>query len=113
MSSVSFTTTAHKRVDAVEISGRIDSSNAHELESVLKGFLDNKRYSIVLEMSEVTYISSAGVRILVSALRTSHNHRGDVRIAHPSQRVREVLSLAGLEAVFKVYENMVDAVGSF
>jgi anti-anti-sigma factor len=50
---------------------------------------------------------------MVSALRDCKKRRGDVRLAQPSERVEEVLSLAGLDSLFQVHDSTVAAVGSF
>lgn len=102
-----------KRVDLITVSGRVDSSTAHELEEVLEASMGAGRHNLVLEMSDVDYLSSAGLRTLVSALRACKKRGGDVRIANPSERVSEVMSLAGLDALFQSYEDVTVAVGSY
>jgi anti-sigma B factor antagonist len=102
-----------KRVDLVTVSGRIDSSNAAEFEGNLKELMNSGRHSLVLNLAGVTYMSSAGLRTLVSTLKECKRHSGDVRLASPSERVSEVLSLAGLDSLFQVYEDDTAAVGSF
>lgn len=102
-----------KRVDLITVRGRIDSTNASELEDALQAVMENGRYNVVLNLSDVTYMSSAGLRALVSALRESKKRRGDVRLAAPSDRVVEVLELAGLLPLFETYEDDTLAVGSF
>jgi anti-anti-sigma factor len=64
-------------------------------------------------LNGVTYMSSAGLRAIVALLRESKKHRGDVRIATPSERVKEVLQLAGLDSLFDMYDDETAAVGSF
>ncbi len=106
-----------KRVTLVAVSGRIDSSNAAELDDTLKEILNDGKYNIVLNLSGISYMSSAGLRALVSALRECKKHRGDVRLSQPSERVAEVLDLAGLTVaeapLFQVYKDDTAAVGSF
>lgn len=102
-----------KRVDLVKVSGRIDSSNAGELDQALKDIIGNGRNNIVLDLSEVNYMSSAGLRAIIAALRECKKRHGDVRIANPSERVSEVLSLAGVDSLFQVYDSRTAAVGSF
>lgn len=103
-----------KRSDVITISGRIDSSNATQLDSFLKSNLvDRGRYHIVLDMSGITYISSAGLRALVALQREATKHRGSVLLAAPSERVEEVLKLAGLQQLFTTYPDTTQAVGSF
>ncbi len=116
-STLDINTEALKRVTLVSVAGRIDSSNATELDSALAEVMDNGRYKIVVNLGEVSYMSSAGLRALVSALRESKKKGGDVRISAPSDRVAEVLELAGLTSgpspLFTLYADDTTAVGSF
>ncbi len=102
-----------KRVNVVTVSGRVDSAASPELEKALQDLLEGRRHQIVMELADVEYMSSAGLRALVSALKTAKKAGGDVVIARPSERVREVIDLAGLTSVFTVYEDTLEAVGSF
>jgi anti-sigma B factor antagonist len=111
--AVTINVEAMKRVDLVTVSGRIDSSNAAQFEGNLRELMGNSRHNLVLNLSGVTYMSSAGLRTLVSTLKECKRKNGDVRLAAPSERVAEVLSLAGLDSLFKVYEDDTAAVGSF
>ncbi len=95
------------------MSGRIDSSNAPELEAALSDVIQGGRYNMVLELSGIEYMSSAGLRAIVGAYRECRNHAGDVRIANPSERMREVFDLAGLTAIISIYDDATAAVGSF
>jgi anti-sigma B factor antagonist len=101
-----------KRVELVRVSGRIDSSNAGEFDRVLKE-VASRKYNVVLELSGVEYISSAGLRAIVALWRECQKHRGDVILAQPSERVVEVMSLAGLNSVIKSFDSEAAAVGSF
>src|SRR3990172_5242705 len=102
-----------KRVEVITVSGRVDSSTAPEFEQALKNALDAGRHHIVLDLENVDYMSSAGLRAMVAALKTARGHNGDLRLSNPSARVAEVLQLAGLTSIFEVYPDQVDAVGSF
>jgi len=102
-----------KRVNVVTVSGRVDSASAPEMEKSLQSLLDHRRNQIVVELADVEYMSSAGLRALVSALKAAKKGGGDLVIARPSTRVREVIELAGLTAVFSVHDDVVAAVGSF
>jgi len=106
-------TESFKRADLVTVSGRIDGGNASELEDVFKGLADDGRYRLVVDLSGIDYMASAGLRALVAALRENRKHHGDVRIANPSERMDEVLNLAGLNTIFSVYEDVTSAVGSY
>ncbi|MCI0711706.1 MAG: STAS domain-containing protein [Chloroflexi bacterium] len=102
-----------KRVLLIEVSGRVDSTTADQLGKALNDAIDEGQSQLVLDLSRVDYMSSAGLRELVSALKRLQRGRGDLRLAALSERVEEVLELAGLDEIFKIYETQVEAVGSF
>ena len=102
-----------KRVQLFEVIGRVDSTNASELGAALDRAADEGRTSMVLDLSGVEYMSSAGLREMVRVLKRVKRGGGDLRIANPSERVKEVLELAGLDTIFEIYPTQVEAVGSF
>ena len=81
-----------KHVDIVSVSGRIDSATAPEFDKALKGLLDAGRKKIVLDFSTLDYISSAGLRAMLSALKTAKNGGGNVVLVKPNDRIRDTLN---------------------
>ncbi len=102
-----------RRVTMIEIRGRVDSTNATKLGDSLSEQIDAGRNQIVLDLSNVEYMSSAGLREIVAALKKVKKNNGDLRLANLSPRVKEVLDLAGLDTIFQIYPTQVEAVGSF
>jgi anti-sigma B factor antagonist len=100
-------------VTLVEVTGRIDSMNANQFGEALSAEIEEGRINIVLDLSGVAYMSSAGLREIVAALKKVKRAAGDVRIARPSDRVREVLEMAGLDTILQIYDSQVEAVGSY
>ncbi|NDJ84876.1 MAG: STAS domain-containing protein [Chloroflexi bacterium] len=115
MSEIKINSKEMRRIMLVEVAGRVDSTTASELGETLNDIIDNGKSRLVLDLAEVEYMSSAGLREIVSALKRVQNvaGTGDLRIAAPSERVREVLELAGLDEIFKIYPTQVEAVGSY
>jgi anti-sigma B factor antagonist len=113
--SINIETTETKRVTVIQVAGRVDSTTAGELGDTFNTTIESGRNKLVLDLENVEYMSSAGLREMVSALKRVQNitGTGDLRISNPSERVREVLELAGLDEIFKIYDSQVEAVGSF
>ena len=103
----------YKRVTVMKVAGRVDSATAPELETSLRQLIDGSKTNIVLDLKEVDYMSSAGLRAMVSTLKAVKSANGDLRLASPSPRVEEVLRLAGLTSIFTVYPTREEAVASF
>ena len=108
------TTTQFKHCDLVKASGRIDSSTAPRLDEEIAAILDDGRYKIVFDMEEVEYMSSAGLRVLVNTQKTCKRYnRGELVLALVPKRIYEALELVGFVRLFKFFDNVLDAVGSF
>ena len=108
------TTKQLKRVDVVTVSGRVDSSTAPELDKVLRSITDAERFRICMDLKDLEYLSSAGIKVLISTLKTCKRwNRGELRLANMPPYIAEVFDLAGLIPLFKLYPDLVEAVGSF
>jgi len=102
------------RVDLVAVNGRVDASTAPQLQDALRSIFDERRFRVVLDLSEMSYMSSAGLKVLLAALKEAKRwNRGDLRLAALQPQVHDTLNLVGLLQLFKIYPNTVEAVGSF
>jgi anti-anti-sigma factor len=108
------TTKQLRRCDLVVAKGRIDASTVKTLSQALAEIKEANRYKIVLNMKDVTYISSAGLSELIDTQNTCKQlNRGELVLAEVPARVRDVLNLAGLATLFKIFDTEVEAVGNF
>ena len=92
------------------VSGEIDLSTASRLGQTLEQALDPGA-PLIADLAEVTFIDSAGARALALAERAATALGADLLIV-PSEFVSRVLSLAGLEPVFRLYAESAEAVGA-
>lgn len=102
-----------KKVEVITIAGRIDSSNAAEFDGALRDALNKGRNNLVLDMARLEYMSSAGLRAMVAALKAARNGGGNVVIAQPNERIVDTLKLVGFQSLFTQYGNVLDAVDAF
>jgi anti-sigma B factor antagonist len=112
--NMEITTTQFKRCDLVKASGRINSQTAPQLAEAFKAIEDENRYRLVFDMSQVDFISSAGLRVMIDVQKTcKQENRGEMVLAQVPERVYETLDLAGFVDLFRIYDQVVEAVGSF
>jgi anti-anti-sigma factor len=78
------------------VRGRLDGYWAHHLSSAIDEVLREGIHTLALNLSETTYVSSAGLRVLVDAYKQFAGVDGAFRVAEPSPAVKQVLDLAGL-----------------
>ena len=79
----------------LEISGRLDTTTAPNLESVINE-LSKDTKELIFDMSGVEYISSAGIRVLLGAYKKMNTNQGIMRIEKANDMVREVFEMTGL-----------------
>jgi anti-sigma B factor antagonist len=72
------------------------------------------RYRIIFDMSGVEFMSSAGLRVLISTQKTCKRYnRGEIVLVNVPQRIYDALELAGFVPLFKIFDDITAAVGSF
>ena len=107
------TTRDYRRVSVIRVVGRIDANTVTQFEDKLKEFVETDHLHLVVEADATTFLNSSGVRVLISAQKALKPRGGRVVISQPSERVKEVLQIAGLESVMPVYETTEGAIGAF
>ncbi|MHB0923121.1 MAG: STAS domain-containing protein [Bellilinea sp.] len=103
-----------KRCDVVKIKGRIDSSTAPKFAEEVNEIVEAGRFRIVMDMEELDFISSAGLRVLIGTQKTCKRYnRGEVVLANVPETIMASLELAGFTPLFKIFDTAVSAVGNF
>lgn len=107
------------KVDVLTLSGRLDAASEQDLRKVIDAMLSEGRARIVLDLSQLETLSSAGLRVIIEArkraraLSLTNLEGGDVRLAAPNDYVRELLDLTGFTTTFEIHSDVIGAVGSF
>ena len=108
------TTKQFKRCDLIRATGRVDSHTAPQLAEAFDAINQAGRFKIVFDMSEVEYISSAGLRVMINVQKTCKRwNRGELVLAGVPERVYDALNLAGFVPLFNIYDDATEAVGKF
>jgi len=108
------TTKDFKHCSLLSVEGRVDSATAPKFGEKLDALIASGVFKIVIDMSKMEYMSSAGFRALLAAQRKCRRYnRGEVLLASVPNRIREALELAGFTELFKLYPEPLEAVGSF
>jgi anti-anti-sigma factor len=107
-----FTISDYKRCIVVKGVGRIDSATAPDLEKTLMDLVA-KRKSIVLDMSEISFVSSSGWWSIIRALKEiKKSNDSQLILAELNDNVRDSMELIGILIYFPHYDNLVEAIAS-
>ena len=86
------------------LEGRLDTVTAPELEAALKETLDGVS-ELTLDFEELDYLSSAGLRVLLSAQKRM-NRQGSMKLVHVNEVVMEIFELTGFSEILRVEKKL-------
>lgn len=84
----------------IALEGRLDTTTAPELEAELKDALDGVT-TLTLDLEKLEYISSAGLRVLLSAQKTM-NRQGEMKVIHVGETIMEIFEVTGFSDILTI-----------
>ncbi len=94
------------------LSGRIDSSNAGELQSDLESGIDPGERALILDFEQVSFISSAGLRVCLVIARKFNESDKEFGICTLSDPIRDVIAISGFDQIIAVYDSQAAAINA-
>ena len=84
----------------VDLEGRLDTTTAPQLEAELKDSLDNAD-KLVIDMKKLDYVSSAGLRVLLSSHKVM-SKKGGMKITNPNETIMEIFEVTGFSDILDI-----------
>ena len=100
-------------VNIFVLDGRVDTEGAVDLDLVLQATLAGGKYKIVIDMSNVSYLNSSGLRTLADILTQSQAHAGDLYLVSLNKKVERVFEIIGFDKFFKIFADVESALEAF
>jgi len=97
-------------VKIVELRGRLDASSSPDVENQLLGFINQGEDRLVLDFSELTYMSSLGLRVLMMAAKNIEKVNGKLALAGLNDHIYEIFKIARFTNIFSIYPSCEEAV---
>ncbi|HEX7394317.1 MAG TPA: STAS domain-containing protein [Anaerolineaceae bacterium] len=108
------TTSSFKHCDLLKIKGRIDSATAPQLEKTIQALTNKSRFRIILDLKELEFMSSAGLRVLMITQKACRRYnRGELVLVEVPDVIKSALELSGFTQLFKFFDDPLSAVGNF
>lgn len=108
---------AHQQLEndvvSVRAEGRLDAATVSIFEQAMQQLLDGRHYRLVVDLGSVSYISSSGLRAMITARRQARAQGGDMLLCCMSPRVRQVFDMMGFSSVFGVFDDVGQAIAMF
>lgn len=92
-------------INILGLTGRLDAYSATEVEKKLDAVIGTGCVKLVLNLEGLEYISSSGLRVLLSQLKKVRKQQGDIKLACMKPYIREVFDIAGFTQLFSIFET--------
>jgi anti-sigma B factor antagonist len=96
-----------------DLDGRIDTEGALDLEMTLQAAAAAGKNKMVLNMAQVVYVSSAGLRTLADILTRNREAAGDLKLVRLNRKVMRVFRIIGFDKFFSIYDSVETALTDF
>lgn len=90
----------------VSLSGRLDTLTAAELDKAGKSLLEEGRLNVVLDLDDLEYVSSAGLRSILALAKSLKAKGGKLVLCNVKGMVEEVLSMSGFDSFLSSYPDL-------
>ncbi|GAB4518552.1 MAG: STAS domain-containing protein [Anaerolineae bacterium] len=95
------------------LDGRADTQGAVDLDMMLQAAVAEGKHKMVLDLAELKYISSSGLRTLADVLTRNKEAGGDLKLAAVNRKILRVLQIVGFDKFFSIYESVDQATADF
>jgi len=102
-------------VPVIDLRGEVDVYTAPKFKTAMIDLIDQGSYNVIVNLSNVQYMDSAGLGALVSGLKRVREHNGTINLVSPTVPVQRVLDITRLSKILNIYsseQQAVDAISS-
>ncbi len=100
-------------VTILAIQGRLDPAETQELEKKVLETVDSDDKKLLFDFSELEYINSSGLRVLVMAYQRMKQNKGHVAICNIRDYILEVFEISGYDKIFSIFPSKEEALKTF
>ncbi len=103
------TTTETGDITTVKVIGRVDTTTSGELEKAIFETLDKGVKKVIVDMGQMDYISSSGLRVLLATLKRLKANDGHLILAGLNPHMSDVIRMAGFDQFFHITATVEEA----
>ena len=100
----------HKDISLISVKGFIDTNTAPEFEKTFQTVLGEKKYNLIIDLKDTSYISSAGWGIFVGEIKRIRGQKGNLFLAGMSPEVTEAYELLEFDTILKSFPTVEQAI---
>jgi anti-anti-sigma factor len=97
----------------LDMTGRLDTSTSGSAHDAIVDFAKTQPKRVVLNLDKLDYVSSAGLRVILTLAKLLQSSSGEMKICHANGAVTEVLQTSGFSSLIKLFDDESTAIASW
>jgi len=93
----------------MELSGEIDVYSSRQLKQQMIAVIESGSKEMVVDLTDVVYLDSSALGVFIGGLKRMREVNGNILLVCPSERIRRVFEITGLDHIFDIYDTKVEA----
>jgi anti-sigma B factor antagonist len=99
----------HSEISILRLKGFLDAHTAPNFEQAIQELIEENRYKIIVSMSDLNYISSAGLGVFMGFIEEIRDKNGDIKLSNMTDKVYKVFDLLGFPALYQIFKEEAEA----
>lgn len=113
MADFNVTSREEGSVNVIELKGYLDAHTAPELETEFNRLIDDDNFKIVVNFTDLKYISSAGLGVFMAYVETMRENSGDIKFSNLKEDVYNIFDLLGFPVLYEFFNDEKEAIDKY
>ena len=113
MEGFEVTPNEHSGISILALKGYLDAHTAPALETAFQKLIDDKKYNIVVNFTDLNYISSAGLGVFMGFIEDIRKNSGDIKLTNMKPKIYRVFDLLGFPTLYDILDEEEKAIEKF
>jgi len=91
----------------ISLAGAVGSASAENLDKQIKSAMNDNKFDIILDLKHVKLITSAGLRVILKAVKQCQENGGRLKLLHVSRSLLDIFNIIGIP--FNIFDDLASA----
>ncbi|MFC2083772.1 STAS domain-containing protein [Bacteroidota bacterium] len=113
MADFNVSTRGSGSVKVIDLKGYLDAHTAPDLENEFNKLIQDSQFKVVVNFTDLKYISSAGLGVFMAYVETMREHEGDIKFSNMKDEVFNIFDLLGFPVLYEFFKDESEAIDKF
>ena len=103
----------NEQISKITVKGFLDAHTASQFEELLKSLIDEGHVRLIVDMKELSYISSTGLGVFMGYIEDIREKGGDIKFVRVPDKIYKIFAILGFTAIYEIFNEEGEAIAKF